>query len=148
MANHVDLVKYIHVLFAVTLFGLSIAQYHYLRRAKNSHNDALLSFSVRFSKTIIWTCFSLSIIPPLTGPILVGAIPSLNWSVRWVNVAMVLGISACIQIILQLVLLHLATRNLPISLHKWWSIFSASNVCLWLCLILIIRDAVSQHTWF
>ena len=64
-----------------------------------------MRFSQKFSRIIIYISLLLACIPPLSGWFLVRHVPDLGWSVAWVQVAMLQGISILIILLGQLWLL-------------------------------------------
>lgn len=134
----VALLKQIHLICGTSVLGLSVAQYHYLRRARISKNSQLLAYSTRFSMFTLLACFLLMTVAALTGAQLVQEVATLNWHVRWVLVAISAGIAALGIILLQMLLLK----------KNAWRSFTACHIILWLILLLIIRDAVFHQTWF
>ena len=145
------LAKFIHVLCGTSTMGLSIAQYYYLQRALTTQQSTLIRFSQKFSRIIIYISLLLACIPPLSGWFLVGHVPDLGWSVAWVQVAMLLGISILIILLGQLWLLKNLHCKTPTGKNqntwRYLRIWNISHYLLWLAIILIIRDAVTRSTW-
>ena len=152
MPQLIDLSKFLHVICGTTLMGLSIASYYYLARADEEKNPQHYTFALGYSRIIICCCLAIACVPPLSGWLLVAKAPTLNWSIGWIKVAMALGISTLALLTLQLYLLS-SIKDKAYGIQKKPSLHHTqlwrwSHYLLWLAIVLIIRDAVTQSTWF
>jgi hypothetical protein len=143
----VQLIKFTHMICGPSMFGLLIAQHHYLRRAYKSKKIDLLIYSISFAKYLLIVCLLLALMQVITGYFLVEHVKTVSWHVRWVQVAMAMGITLFSLVLAQLISLQYLSHDRQNIFKKNFYFVWVINWLLFFCIVLTIRDAVMMSTW-
>lgn len=144
----ISIVKFIHLLFAVSFLGLQIASYYYITTSRNSGSVPLLQYTLKL--TLMIDVLLLAVIASIYGTCayLVSTNPEVFSGTPWVVAACVLLTVVTVCFCTNMLIKYKNFKSINQNLFKYGALMHVNYIAIILLLILIIRDAVTRSTFF
>ncbi len=145
--NTIDIIKFLHIISAITFAGLLVANYFYLTYSLTTKDKSLLHYAYRFNQYADGIIFILLVASIITGSLLVHP-AKLQFNTPWIMAAYLLFSLTTVAWIVQLIIKWINYSRLktdkPFSFKKS---YHAINILIFIFLILIVHDAVMHKTY-
>lgn len=127
------MIKFLHVMLAVSLWGLSFASCFYVSQAKKQNNSSLYPFTLRLAVNLeAWVILPILIITLLTGLALVLSY-GFNFTTPWIVSAYILISGA---VICRTCILFCLVKG------RITFFYYVMQLLFWLILLLLVHDAI------